>query len=601
MLSIFRKNRISHVSKKLIAMLLALAIIFGMNTFENIEAASLKISATSISLAKGSSYTLKIKNNTKKDTVTWSTSNKYAVTVSGGVVKAVNKGFAVIKAKCDGKTFTCRVYVPDSSRTVALNAKSINLVEGGAFTLTAGGKTVTYRSLNTAIATVNSSGKVTAKNPGKTSILVSSTTGFAYCSVNVTRATYYMPSEKAWLTNRGKTAVRRYTKNWNPTYGTITWTAKKTIHFGIDNFQYYDVKKIVWSVNKGNLMTKPSPSSNGEKATAKTLKAGKVKVIATVTYRSGKKKIYSNTVYISNPKPNKKTVYLFTSGAGSNRYQYVSFSGLSDYSKISYTNSSTKKVSAALVGKKCKVTGKKKGSSTITATVDGKKIKVKCKVKKLKLGSIIGVLAKGNTTTIKISGIGKMSKKFYSENSSIATVDANGVITGKKSGVTYVDVKISTMLFRYRVDVAAKGMKTIISRAQYIVNNWKYSQGSRMKDGYYDCSALVWKGYKAYKNYNLKLGGSNTAALSAGDLFDYLYGKKQIIYYGYTKLDDLKPGDLLFYGDYNSAVKYSTPGRTLDIYHVSMYAGNGKVVEKGGKPITYNNLEHVVGIGRVVN
>ena len=45
---------------------------------------------------------------------------------------------------------------------------------------------------------------------------------------------------------------------------------------------------------------------------------------------------------------------------------------------------------------------------------------------------------------------------------------------------------------------------------------------------------------------------------------------------------------------------YSTPGRTLDIYHVSMYAGNGKVVEKGGKTINYNNTKHIVGIGRVV-
>ena len=42
-------------------------------------------------------------------------------------------------------------------------------------------------------------------------------------------------------------------------------------------------------------------------------------------------------------------------------------------------------------------------------------------------------------------------------------------------------------------------------------------------------------------------------------------------------------------------------GRTLNIYHVAMYAGNARVVEKGGQPINYNNLGHVVGIGRVVN
>ena len=120
-----------------------------------------------------------------------------------------------------------------------------------------------------------------------------------------------------------------------------------------------------------------------------------------------------------------------------------------------------------------------------------------------------------------------------------------------------------------------------------------------MADGYYDCSALVWKGYKAYKNYHAKLG-STKYALPAAYLFDYLRGKGQIAYFGYTKMDDLRPGDLFFYGDYNSAVKYSTPGRTLNIYHVAMYAGNGYVVEKGTPRFTYNSLDHVVGVGRVV-
>ena len=152
----------------------------------------------------------------------------------------------------------------------------------------------------------------------------------------------------------------------------------------------------------------------------------------------------------------------------------------------------------------------------------------------------------------------------------------------------------------YRVEVAAKGMKTIINRANFIVNNWKYSQKKRMRKGYYDCSALVWKGYKAYKKYNKKLGSSKRA-LSAGDLFDYLNKKKKIVYYGYTGMDNMKPGDLIFYGDYANAVKYSTPGRTLNIYHVAMYAGNGEVVEKGGKTLDYNGTYYIVGIGRVVN
>ena len=306
MLNIKNNRRISKYVKRIVAIALVLSMV-GFVPYKNVEAASLKLSATSISLAKGSTYTLKMKNNTKNYAVTWSTSNKYAVSVSGGVVKAVNKGFANIKAVCNKKTFTCKVYVPDGDRAVTLAATTVNMNEGTKYTLAASGSgKISFRSLNTSIASVNSAGVITANNPGKTSIVVSTGKGFRYCTVNVNRSTYYMPSEKEWLNNRAKTAVRRYTKNGNPTYGTITWTSNKTIKFGIDNFQYYNVKKIVWSVDKTNLMTKPSPSSNGEKATAKTLKPGKVKVIATVTYRNGTRKVYSNTVHISKPKPNKK-------------------------------------------------------------------------------------------------------------------------------------------------------------------------------------------------------------------------------------------------------------------------------------------------------
>ena len=66
-----------------------------------------------------------------------------------------------------------------------------------------------------------------------------------------------------------------------------------------------------------------------------------------------------------------------------------------------------------------------------------------------------------------------------------------------------------------------------------------------MRKGYYDCSALVWKGYKSYKHYNKKLG-SGSYAKTAASLFDYLKEKNQIVYYGFIDIDDMKPGDLIF-------------------------------------------------------
>ena len=65
----------------------------------------------------------------------------------------------------------------------------------------------------------------------------------------------------------------------------------------------------------------------------------------------------------------------------------------------------------------------------------------------------------------------------------------------------HIDVKLGDYTKASRIEVSATGMQTIIDRANYIVKSLKYSQAKRMKSGYYDCSALVWKGYKAYNNY----------------------------------------------------------------------------------------------------
>ena len=59
---------------------------------------------------KGTTTKLKL-NNTEKKAV-WSSTNTKVVTVDKtGKIKAVNEGVAVIKAKLDGKTYKCRVYV----------------------------------------------------------------------------------------------------------------------------------------------------------------------------------------------------------------------------------------------------------------------------------------------------------------------------------------------------------------------------------------------------------------------------------------------------------------------------------------------------------
>ena len=135
------------------------------------------------------------------------------------------------------------------------------------------------------------------------------------------QASSLLSPEKKSLYNKNKRTVRRYSKKGNPQYGTIVWAKGQKIKFGVANLSAGSTKKIVWEVSDGTKISKPAPNSNGTRASATTLAKGTTKVIATVTYKTGKKVAYSATVHVSDPKVNKKKLYLFATGAGSNRQQ----------------------------------------------------------------------------------------------------------------------------------------------------------------------------------------------------------------------------------------------------------------------------------------
>lgn len=585
--------------KKLIAGFLCVAVLASMNVAAptNTEAA-LKLNVKTAYVFKEHTFKIKLGsvNGTK---VTWGVSNPFTGSVSkDGTFTPKGYGMTFVTAKYKSKTYKCKVIVPDTNRSMSLNKKKVTLFETKSYKLKVyATEKIKFHSRNTHIATVTSKGKIKAKNPGKTTIVAKKGGASATCTVKVKSLGEKKIKTPAWLNDRAKVAVRKYNSQWHPTFGRIIKRKGQTINLGLANVRANTVKKVVWSSSNTAVATVKEKGKTT--ATADLLTIGRTKVSAVVFYNSGKNEVLTNTIDVNNPQVNTKVINCFTKTGGSNRYQYVYFTGLSEYNKVKYKISNKKCVKATVYNNKVRLLGKKKGHGTITATVQGKTYKINYYVVTPKFGSIIGVLAKGNTTKIKIGGIGKIQPVFTSRDTTKCTVALDGTITGRGSGVTYVDVKIGTMTYSYRVEVAATGIKTIIKRAKYIVNNWSYSQGNRMADGYYDCSALVWKGYKAYKNYHAKLG-STKYALPAAYLFDYLRAKGQIAYFGYTKMDDLRPGDLFFYGDYNSAVRYSQPGRTLNIYHVAMYAGNGYVVEKGTPRFTYNSLDHIVGVGRVV-
>lgn len=93
-----------------------------------------------------------------------------------------------------------------------------------------------------------------------------------------------------------------------------------------------------------------------------------------------------------------------------------------------------------------------------------------------------------------------------------------------------------------------------------------YSQNLRDSGNYFDCSSLMYYAWKA-AGVDISHGGATTAAAEGQGLDE---AEKTVSY------DELQPGDLIFYS-------YANNGRYLNISHVAIYVGNGKIVEARGE------------------
>ena len=104
---------------------------------------------------------------------------------------------------------------------------------------------------------------------------------------------------------------------------------------------------------------------------------------------------------------------------------------------------------------------------------------------------------------------------------------------------------------------------------------YPYSQDLRDSGDYYDCSSLAYYSWRA-AGVDISYGGATTAAAEAQGLSEA----------GKTVTEaELQPGDLIFYS-------YTNNGRFMNISHVGIYAGNGKMVEAANeeKGVVYGDF-----------
>ncbi len=146
------------------------------------------LSKNSLILVKGTSYTPKLSGTAQK--VTWHSSNtKIAAVSSSGKVLGLTKGTATITAKIGSKKYACKVTV----ETPSLSKRSLTMCTGTTASLTLKNtkQTVKWSSDNKSIATVSSSGKITAKKHGVVKIKANVVNKTYTCTVKVLTQTDY--------------------------------------------------------------------------------------------------------------------------------------------------------------------------------------------------------------------------------------------------------------------------------------------------------------------------------------------------------------------------------------------------------------------------
>ena len=182
---------------------------FGNNTLKNatihfqssgnVKVSGISLDRSSISVSIDSSERLNASvkpENAQNKTVRWESSNPAVASVSAGLVTAKAKGTAIITARTDdgGYTATCMVTVSQPVTGISLNQSSISIIKGKTYQLSASiqpsgasNRNVTWSSSNSNIATVSSSGKVSAKAAGTATITVTTKDGSktAKCTVTV--------------------------------------------------------------------------------------------------------------------------------------------------------------------------------------------------------------------------------------------------------------------------------------------------------------------------------------------------------------------------------------------------------------------------------
>ncbi len=528
---------------------------------------SVKMSTENVILFAESDHTLNASAHPSSKLTFRSSNPKVAKVSKNGRITGVRSGTATVTASVPGAKVSCEVTVLKNSHKI--NRSSQTLMVGASTTIymsdTSANDNVTYELSNPSVAKLDVNKNVctiTARETGKATLHAYYTTYVdgqpvtceQSCSIKVI-GSGIVQQQEALAIGAHKTMTLVHVEKSGETITGTEWTSSNP---GIATI----------NPHSGNVTGK---------------KYGSVKITATVSYSDDTVKEYVTSLKVSHPKTNNKNTVVSLGHS-----QKVSLSGLTSYSNATWK---LKKKSLASIAPDGTVTaGTKTGQTTLTIEADGKTIKHTIIVTNPKLKTTSTLLAPKKTTKIKLSGVCAQSNiTYHSMKKSIATVNKVGVIKGQKCGTTKIAITADGNRFTFQVDVIPQRAIDACKTGYNIMYSSSYSQARRMSKGYYDCSSLV---FRSYGCDTALLGGISSWAPTAASMASYLERTGKVISYRGLDVSKLRPGDLIFY-----KAPYSN-GRYKNIYHVSMYYGDGYRLEKPLR--AYYQERNIVMIARPV-
>ena len=447
-------------------------------TVTNINApiTNVSLNRSDLEIKKDSSSPLRAtvtpKETTDDKTLTWESNNPEVATVSStGVVTARKPGNAIITVRTsNGLTDTCNVTVISQITSIHLNLTAITLDEGVSQTLratinpsdTTDAKTLTWKSSNEAVATVDQEGKVIALKEGVATITAMTVNGRrAECKITVNK-----PSENIPIISVGL----------NKETLTLEEQQAETLVATINPSETTDDTTLTWKSSN------PEVATVDQEGKVTAIKEGSATI--TVTTVNGKEATCTVTV-TKKPVPiesvslNKTTLTLEEQQAET-LVTTINPSDTTDDKTLTWKSSNPE---VATVDQEGKVTAVKEGSATITVTtVNGKE--ATCTVTVLNATALEDAIDRAET----IDGSTYTADSY----SALQTAIANGKAVLESATATQDDIDLAVEAIETAIDnLVEKASQDLLATLTAKLEECKAMEGNYTSEEFAELKAII--------------------------------------------------------------------------------------------------------------